>query len=39
VTSRLTYTSGASTPELDAALEAALSDARRDPSDVDRVAG
>ena len=32
MTTRLTYTSGASTPELDAAFEAALADARRGPA-------
>jgi 1-pyrroline-5-carboxylate dehydrogenase len=32
VTTRLTYTSGGSTPELDAAFEAALADARRAPA-------
>jgi 1-pyrroline-5-carboxylate dehydrogenase len=33
VTTRLTYTSGASTPEVDAAFEAALADARRGPAE------
>ena len=33
MTTRLTYTSGGSTPETDAAFEAALADARRDPGD------
>jgi hypothetical protein len=32
VSTRLTYTSGASTPEADAAFEAALGDARRAPA-------
>jgi 1-pyrroline-5-carboxylate dehydrogenase len=33
LTTRLTYTSGASTPEVDAAFEAALDDARRRPAE------
>ena len=32
MTTRLTYTSGASTPEVDAAFEAALADARGGPA-------